>query len=70
MFTPTKTAQLFKSDAPRSLFKLACVKEREFVDVLCSTASVVNSPPLDVGFSGKWCEPEESEFGCIISTGR
>ena len=70
MFAPTKTAQLFRSDAPRSWFKLACVKEREFVDVLCSTASVVNSPPLDVGFSSKWCEPEESEFGCFISTGR
>ena len=70
MFAPTKTTQLFKSDAPRSWFKLACVKEREFVDVLCSTASVVNSPPLDVGFSSKWCEPEESEFGCFISTGR
>ena len=27
-------------------------------------------PLLDVGFSGKWCEPEESEFGCFISTGR
>ena len=63
-FAPAKTARLFTSDAPsgpRSWFKLACATEREFIDVVCSTASGVNSSPLDVGFSCKWCESDKAE---------
>ena len=57
---------------PRSWFKLAFATEREFVDVLCFMASGVNSPPLDVGFSCKWCESEESEnfLACQVQTCR
>ena len=64
MFAPGKTARLFTSDAPSgppSWFKLACATEREFIDVVCSTASGVNSLPLDVGYSCKWYESDKSE---------
>ena len=64
MFAPAKTARLFTSDAPsgpRSWFKLACATEREVIDVVCSTASGLNSLPLDDGFSCKWYESDKSE---------
>ena len=78
-FTGTTNAWWLNKDltsyppsGPRSWFKLAFATEREFVDVLCSMASGVNSPPLDVGFSCKWCESEESEnfLACQVQTCR
>ena len=61
--------QDFTSDppsGPRSWFKLAFATEREFVDVLCSTASGVNSPLWMLDFPANGVNPRNLKiFECV-----